>query len=130
MMKALLALLLVVAGAHHAVAQGTTGAEKLEYSTVAQALAALRAKPGVSISAQSGWTVIEDRSTLTLWSFTPAGHRAHPAAIRRTITQEGGSFFVNMNVLCEAPKPDCDAVVADFEKLNGQMREDLQRRKR
>jgi len=127
-MKALLALLSIVASANLAVAQGVTGAERLEYATAAQALEALRAKPGVNISVQSGWTVIEDHSTLTLWSFTPAGHRAHPAAIKRMIIEDRGNFFVKMNVLCSASKPDCDALVADFEKLNDRMRDDLQRR--
>ncbi len=62
LMNALLALLSIVASANLAVAQGVAGAEKLESFTAAQAIEALRAKAGVDISVQSGWTVIQDRS--------------------------------------------------------------------
>jgi hypothetical protein len=125
MMKALFALVLIAACVDLAAAQGTTGAERSEYATAAQALQGLRAKPGVKISMQSGWTVIEDRSTLSVWSFPPVGQRAYPTAIQRKIVQEGSNIFVKMKVLCEAPKPDCDAVVAEFGKLNERVRGDL-----
>ena len=109
---------------------GTALAQDIGYPNAAAALAAMRAKPGVKISEQSGWTVIEDRATLTLWSFTPPGHAAHPAAVRRKVVQEGSNLFIKTDVLCEAPKPSCDAMVADFDKLNGQVRDELRDRKR
>ena len=125
MTKTLFALLLTtVVSVDLAAAQGTAD-EKPEYATPAKALDGLRAKPGVKISLQSGWTVIEDRSTLSVWSFPPASHRAYPTAIQRKVVQEGDNIFVRMNVLCEAPKPDCDAVVAEFGKLNERVRDDL-----
>jgi hypothetical protein len=124
-----LALYFVVTNS--AVAQDTKGktTSGSEYPTVASALDGLRAKNGVQISVQSGWTVINDPSTLSLWSFTPPGHPAHPAAIHRKVIQENGNIYVQMNVMCEAAKPACDALVAEFEKLNRQMTEDLKRRK-
>jgi hypothetical protein len=130
-MRVLLPLLLVTALPNIAVAQDATrkASPGREYSTVASALEGLRAKQGASISVQAGWTVIEDRSTLSLWSFTPPGHPANPAAIHRKVIQEGDNIFVQMDVTCEAAKPACDALVADFEKLNQQMTEDLKRRK-
>ncbi len=125
MMRVVLSVVLTVASSALALAQGAPGGAKPDYPTAAQALEALRAKPGVNVSVQSGWTVIEDRATLSVWSFTPADHRAHPAAIQRKIVQEGANIYVRMNVLCEAPKPDCDALVADFGKLNERVRDDL-----
>ena len=101
-------------------------AEGPSYATAVAALEALRAKPGVKTSVQSGWTVIEDAATLSLWSFPPAGHPAHPAAIQRRVEQEGSNVVMKMNVLCEAPKAACDALVADFEKLNGNVRRQMQ----
>ncbi len=89
MMKTLFAFVLIVASIDLAVAQGAAGTKRPEYATAAQALQGLRAKPGVKISVQSGWTVIEDRSTLSIWSFPPAGHRAYPTAIQRKVVQEG-----------------------------------------
>jgi hypothetical protein len=129
LMKLLAALLLAIAFADIAVAQDATGnaTPDREYATAASALEAMRAKSGVKTSVQSGWTVIEDRSTLSVWSFTPPGHPAHPAAIRRRVVQEGNNLLLQMNVLCEAPKPACDAMVMEFEKLNGQVRQDLKR---
>lgn len=125
-MRALLILAQIAAGADLAIAQGAAvGTEKLEYTTVAQALETLRAKPGVNISVRSGWTVIEDSAALSVWSFTPSSHRAHPTAIQRKVVQEGRNTFVKMNVLCEASKPDCDAVTAEFGKLNERVRNDL-----
>ena len=95
------------------------------YPTVAAALAGLRAKSGVKVQEQAGWTVIDDPETTRIWSFTPAGHPAHPAAIRRTIVQEGKDIFVRMGVLCQASKPACDKLVAEFEAMNKAMRERL-----
>jgi hypothetical protein len=95
------------------------------YPTVTAALAALRAKSGVKVHEQAGWTVVDDPETTSIWSFTPAGHPAHPAVIRRTIVQEGKDIFVRMGVLCQASKPACDKLVAEFEAMNKAMRERL-----
>jgi hypothetical protein len=128
-MRVFSALLLTVILADIACAQNPTGkaAPAPEYRTAAAALEALRAKGGVKISTESGWTVIEDQSTLSVWSFTPPGHPAFPAAVHRQVIQEGNNLFVKMNVLCEAPKSACDTMVAEFQKLNGQVRDDLKR---
>jgi hypothetical protein len=128
-MRFLLASVLAVIFANVAIAQDATNDAKpdREYPTAAAALDAIRAKSGVKISVQSGWTVIEDRSTLSIWSFTPPGHPAHPAAIHRKVVQQGDNLFIKMNVLCEAPKSACDAMVAEFQNLNGQVSEHLKR---
>ena len=126
-MRVLAALLLTVIFADIASAQNLTGqaAAVSEFPTAAAALEALRAKSGVKISTEAGWTVIEDQSTLSVWSFTPPGHPAFPAAIQRQVVQDGNNMRVKMNVLCEAPKSACDAVAAEFQKLNGDVRDEL-----
>jgi hypothetical protein len=95
------------------------------YKTVAEALAALRAKSGVKVLDQAGWTVIDDRADSSIWSFPPAGHPAHPAAIRRIVFQQGKDIFIRMSVLCQAAKPACDRLVAEFEAMNKATRERL-----
>jgi hypothetical protein len=125
-MRLPVALVLVIALADVAAAQSAVG-EAPEYPTATAALNALRGKSGVNISMQSGWTVIEDKSTLSLWSFTPPGHAAYLSAIHRKVVQEGNNIFLKMDVLCAATKPVCEALVADFEKLNGKVRDDLKR---
>ena len=98
------------------------------YATVALALESMRAKVGVKISVQSGWTVIEDPSTLSLWSFTPPGHSAHPAAAHRWIIREGDNLFVQSHIRCEGPKSACDAMAIEFGRLDEAMRESLKRK--
>src|ERR1700744_2245557 len=105
MTKLLLVFFLGVVCTGSAAAQGK--AEDSGYAGAKQRVEVLRTKPGVNVSVQSGWTVIEDRANLSLWSFTPPGHRAYPAAIQRQVVQEGDNLFIKMNVLCDAPQPDC-----------------------
>lgn len=97
------------------------------YSSVAEAMAALRARPDVEIAERDGWTIVTERSNHVIWSFTPAGHPAHPAAVKRTVVQMGDGIGVQMNVLCQARKADCDTLVAEFQALNERMRQDIQR---
>jgi hypothetical protein len=95
-----------------------TQSNKIGYATVAEALAALRSRPGVEISQQGGWTIVSERATGTLWSFTPPGNPAHPSAIKRAIVSSDGSTQIDMNVLCEATKAACDKLVTEFQQLN------------
>jgi hypothetical protein len=89
----------------------------------------VRTKNGVTVSLQSGWTIVEDRANLTLWSFTPSGHPAHPAAFRRTITEKDGAFFVQTDGLCEATKAACDKLMAEFQELNDKMRDAIRQKR-
>jgi len=124
-MRMLRALMLAAIFAGAAVAQDAKTKADFGYATVALALESMRAKSGVKTSMQSGWTVIEDPSTQSLWSFTPPGHSAHPSAVHRKVITEGDGILVQSNVLCEASKPACDAVVAEFNKLDQAVRESL-----
>jgi hypothetical protein len=45
--------------------------------------------------------------------------------IRRTIVKEGNDIFVQMDTFCEAAKPPCDKLVAEFQELTNKMRESL-----
>jgi hypothetical protein len=70
--------------------------------------------------------VIHDRAALTIWSFTPSGHPAHPAVVRRVVVRQDGAMHVKMSGLCEATKPACDKLWTDFEQLNEQMRKTIE----
>lgn len=91
------------------------------FPTVAAALEALKARSDVKISNQSGWTIADDRSTNTIWSFTPADHPAYPAAVKRAIVSKDGELYVNMTALCQASKVACDKLMSDFKALNERM---------
>jgi hypothetical protein len=94
----------------------------IEYASVAEALQSLRAKPGVKFRDEKGWTVVDDRTPgfADVWSFTPAGHPAHPSVVKRTVIQKNGAIQIAMSVMCESQKPACDQLVADFNALNQQ----------
>jgi hypothetical protein len=95
------------------------------YPTVAAALADLRSKPGVVFTTKDGWTVASDEATTTLWSFSPAGYPAYPAAVKRQFVQENGQLSLKMNVQCEASKAACDDLVRTFQNLNAAMIADM-----
>lgn len=126
-MKLIIALGLAVAFVDVAVAQGISAqtTHDREYATVSSALEAMRAKSGVKVSVQSGWTVIEDEETMSLWSFTPSNHSAHPAAVHRKVIREGENILIQSKVLCEGLKPACDAMVSEFSKLDQSVRDSM-----
>jgi hypothetical protein len=93
------------------------------YPSVAAALKDLHSKPDVQFHDEHGWTIAEDSSLHTFWSFPPAGDPAYPAAVQRVIVQEEGGISLKMNVLCESSQTACDKLVQDFEALNQHMEE-------
>jgi len=99
-----------------------TSRSNIEYQSVADALTALRAKPGVAISNQGGWTIVDDAKNYVIWSFAPTGHAAYPAVVKRAIVQKDGMTGINMDVKCESTKEACDALVREFIQLNENMR--------
>ena len=102
---------------------GASDTSTIGYPTVAAALEALMARGDVEVSNYHGWTIIDDRASGALWSFTPHDHPAHPAAVKRTTVNEGGNVYMVMNALCQAEKPACDRLMAEFQELNNQIRD-------
>ncbi len=100
----------------------------IEFKTVAAARTALLAKPGVKQSSNDGWLIIEDTDG-ALWSFTPQSHYANPSVGRRSLLQKDGEFVVQTQILCQAQKPQCDRLKADYETLDKRMTEALRRGK-
>jgi hypothetical protein len=99
-----------------------------EYSSVAAALSALRAKPGVVMSIEDGWTIAREDPSATFWSFTPVGHPAHPAAVKRQLVDKDGGTHLQMQVHCEAEKAPCDDLVRSFQQLNDQLIQSIRKR--
>jgi hypothetical protein len=133
LMKTLLALLAASAVAVPAHAQDARvdappgATSSIGYRTVAEALAAVPGKPGAQVTVTpNGWTVVSfDAPEYAIWSFTPAGHYAHPAAVRRAVVVENGMVRVSTAALCQAAKEPCDRLMAEFAKLNEGMRQDM-----
>lgn len=99
------------------------------YESVLEALNALKAKESVVIRVEQGWTLAEDRMENTIWSFPGEEHPAYPSAVKRTFFEKDGAIHLTMNVLCQAKKPECDDLVAEFEALNDRLRESMRQGK-
>ena len=99
--------------------------DQIGYSSPAQALAALRARPDVAFSEQRGWTMAEDLANRAIWSFVPPEDPAYPAVVRRRVVQQGTAVFVDAQLLCGATKPACDALLQEFQQLNKAARRDF-----
>src|SRR6267378_5322038 len=121
-MRTVLVLLALAVVASVASAQEGRG---VGYPTVAAALEALKARSDVNISVQGGWTIVDDRPNNALWSFTPSNHPAHPAVVKRAIVSRNGGIGVNMTALCQASKPACDKLMAEFQELNERMSQSI-----
>jgi len=89
------------------------------YRTVAEALAALRARTDVSISTVRGWLIVTDDANRTVWSFAPDTYIAHPAVVKRSVYSSAGrGSVIHMSVLCEASKEACDQLVREFDAMD------------
>jgi hypothetical protein len=120
-MRAVLsAIAIAVALVATAAADGTSS---IGYESVDAALKALRQDPAAHISVENGWTIVSttENGNMVLWSFTPAGHPAYPAAVKRELLKRDGAIYIRMTALCEATQSDCDALIEGFKKLNEQM---------
>ena len=93
------------------------------YATRDDAVAALRAKPGVTERSQNDWLVFSDRDANTIWSITEEAHPAHPTIVKRTFVEKDGAVLVDMRIKCGASKADCDEIAQVFSDLNKRLGE-------
>jgi hypothetical protein len=100
-----------------------------EYSSVAEALADLTSRDDVIVEVSQGWTTVTEADGLTIWSFTPSSHPAHPAVAKRVLFKDQEGWQIKMDILCEADKAACDQFVKDFETLNEQMRQYIEQQR-
>jgi len=99
------------------------------FKSVNEAMTFLKTKQTVTftVTKPDGWVIANDTSPFTVWSFTPEGHYAHPAVVKRELKQnEDGGVYMKMNALCQAEKEPCDRLIAEFEELNNKMRKNVQ----
>ena len=118
-------LVLALSTAHASEAPESEG---IGYPTVAAALEGLKSRPDVTVRDNAGWTIIgvETPQERSIWSFTPPGHPAHPAAVKRTIYEESGAVMMKTSALCQAEKAACDELMAQFAELQRQIQQRMQ----
>ncbi len=99
-------------------AHGAAAADEpaLGYSSVAGALEALRADPTAQFGEESGWTIVASREgdAPVQWFFTPEGHEAHPAVVKRVGLERDGVGMIDLVALCHAEQAACDRLVDGF----------------
>jgi hypothetical protein len=101
-------------------------AAAIGFATVAAARSALATREGaVATTDASGWTVVSEDRTQALWSFAPDVHPAHPAVVRRQLVHRDGVLYIEMEVLCEGPKPACNRLEVEFQALNAKARDEI-----
>jgi hypothetical protein len=85
-------------------------------ASVAAALEALRAEPSSQFREQRGWTIAasRERDEAVEWFFTPEGHEAHPAVVKRTAVERDGVGMIDLVALCHAEQRVCDRLLDDF----------------
>src|SRR5687768_4895398 len=85
-------------------------------ANVAAVLEALRADASVQFREQRGWTVVASREggEPAEWFFTPEGHAAHPAVVKRTAIERDGVGMIDLAALCHAEQTACDRLLDDF----------------
>jgi hypothetical protein len=90
------------------------------YATVAAVREALNGDPTATFRDQQGWTVVASREhgQAVEWFFTPEGHPAHPAVIKRTVVEQGGVGMIDMAALCQTPQEACDRLLEDFKQTH------------
>lgn len=102
------------------------------YASVAEAMRVLKEKPGssVTVTEPDRWTIIREAApAYTQWSFTPVGHYAHPAVVRRGIKiAENGDVSIETTSLCEAQKLSCDKLLEEFQQMNARAKQSVQQR--
>jgi hypothetical protein len=107
-------IVLSAVGAH---AAGASDAEPVELgASVGATLEALRSEPSAQFREQRGWTVVasRERDAPVEWFFTPEGHPAHPAVVKRMATERAGVGMIDLAALCHAEQSACDRLLDDF----------------
>jgi hypothetical protein len=85
-------------------------------ATVAGVLESLHADASAQFREQRGWTIVasRERGAPVEWFFTPEGHAAHPAVVKRTAIERDGVGMIDLAALCHAEQAACDLLLDDF----------------
>ncbi len=76
------------------------------------------------------YVTINDAARGTLWTFTVAGHPAHPSVVCRQPVEDGGKLRMDMGIQCEASDDECERLARAFESLNQKMLKELEKQAR
>ena len=106
---------LCILGSHAALAADDEPSP-IGQTNVAAVLESLRSEPSAQFREQRGWTIVASREagSPVEWFFTPEGHPAHPAVVKRTAVERDGVGLIDLAALCQAEQAACDQLLDDF----------------
>src|SRR5262245_44802248 len=82
------------------------------------------------IHRDKAYVALHDKARATTWTFTVAGHPAHPTVVCRRPVQDGDRLRIEMGVSCGAAEAECEKLVNAFEELNRRMIEELEKQQK
>jgi hypothetical protein len=102
-------------GSQAAFAQEAQPAD-IPQASVAAVLESLRVDPSAQFAEQRGWTVVasSEHGLPVQWFFTPEGHPAHPAVVKRTALESDGIGRIELAALCQVEQAVCGQLLDDF----------------
>ena len=121
----LLAVSLPVLSAGPAAAQDLCGRQPEEPQALLDRLTQAE-KLGEAFRDKS-YVAVSDKAKDTIWTFTVAGHPAHPSVVCRRPVQDGGELRLQMDVRCKAAEVECEKLVHAFQELNQRMLQDMKK---
>jgi hypothetical protein len=113
-MRTVVAVLFALIGSAASAAEDEPAS--IGYASVLATLEALRAQESAQFRTQRGWTVVasRERGAAVEWFFTPEGHDAHPAVVKRTVIERDGVGMIDLVALCHVEQLACDGLLDDF----------------
>jgi hypothetical protein len=96
--------------------------------TAAEKLRQFQSAKSPEVFRDARYVAYRDAAGIT-WTFTLAENPAHPAVVCRRIVGPEGKLQLETNASCDASRQACDAMMADFAKLNAAMLEAMKSRK-
>lgn len=67
----------------------------------------------------------DPKNASIMYTFTVAGHPAHPAAVCRRLTREGDNLVIKMTVVCDGAADACAQLKNDFSVMTAKMQADV-----
>jgi hypothetical protein len=125
-MKRIVILLMWILASAATHAEDKSGQSGVGFLNVNEALTFLKNTPDVTFTSTKpdGWLIANQKSPFTIWSFTPPGHYAYPAVVKRELKQnDSGGVFIETSALCEADIRSCDRLFEEFHAMNSQIRQ-------
>lgn len=70
----------------------------------------------------------DEKNPTLMYTFTAAGHPAHPTAVCRKIVKDGDTAVIKMEIVCDGAVEPCSKLRNDFNVLTAKMQTEVDQR--